>query len=109
MASNEPGVRPDPGADGPTLTFVGLVTFDRVLQSGIEDLGYARRIARLREYYFRYAPELTGYLLELPEERVLTVQRLRSGVWQGFLTVAGMVAVIAAVLAGRRSGCWPRW
>src|SRR4051812_31032726 len=29
----------------PTLTFVGLVTFERVLQSGIEDHGYARRIA----------------------------------------------------------------
>jgi hypothetical protein len=32
----------------PTLAFVGLVTFDRVLQSGIEDHGYAQRIARLR-------------------------------------------------------------
>ncbi len=29
----------------PTLAFVGLVTFERALQSGIEDLGYARRIA----------------------------------------------------------------
>jgi hypothetical protein len=29
-----------------------LVTFDRVLQSGIEDHGYAQRIARLRGYYF---------------------------------------------------------
>src|SRR5260370_2326694 len=28
----------------PTLAFVGLATFHRVLQSGIEDLGYARRI-----------------------------------------------------------------
>jgi len=32
----------------PTLVFVGLATFNRVLQSGIEDLGYASRIARLR-------------------------------------------------------------
>src|SRR4051794_32073976 len=29
----------------PTLTFVGLVTFDRVLQNGLEDLGYANRVA----------------------------------------------------------------
>ena len=36
----------------PTLAFVGLVTLERTLQSGIEDLGYARRIARLRAYYF---------------------------------------------------------
>jgi hypothetical protein len=33
----------------PTLVFVGLATFNRVLQSGIEDLGYASRIARLRD------------------------------------------------------------
>ena len=31
-----------------TLSFVGFVTFQRVLQSGIEDHGYAERIARLR-------------------------------------------------------------
>jgi hypothetical protein len=33
-----------------TLSFVGFVTFERVLQSGIEDFGYAERIARLRAY-----------------------------------------------------------
>jgi hypothetical protein len=42
----------------PTLAFVGLVTADRTLQSGIEDLGYARRIAALRGYYFEVAPEI---------------------------------------------------
>ena len=40
----------------PTLAFVGLATFHRVLQSGIEDLGYARRIAQLRDYYFDTLP-----------------------------------------------------
>lgn len=39
--------------------FVGLVTFERVLQSGVEDHGYARRIARLRAFYFDNAPEFT--------------------------------------------------
>jgi hypothetical protein len=88
----------------PTLAFVGLVTFDRVLQSGIEDHGYARRIARLRGYYFEHAPELAGYLLSVPPERRLAMQGLRGGLWQGFLTVAGMVAVITAVLAGAAAG-----
>jgi hypothetical protein len=50
----------------PTLAFVGLVTFERVLQSGAEDLGYARRIALLRGYYFDNAPELAPYLLSVP-------------------------------------------
>jgi hypothetical protein len=35
----------------PTLTFVRLVAFERALQSGVEDHGYAVRIARLRTFY----------------------------------------------------------
>ena len=87
----------------PTLAFVGLGTFDRV-QSGIEDHGYTRRIARLRGYYFQYAPELAGYLLSVPRAERLRLQGLRGGVWQGFLTVAGMVGVVTAVLAGSAAG-----
>jgi hypothetical protein len=45
-----------------TLSFLGFVTLDRVLQSGIEELHYAEPIARLRACYFDFAPELTHYL-----------------------------------------------
>jgi hypothetical protein len=104
----------------PTLAFTGLVTFERVLQSGIEDLRYARRIAQLRGYYLDEAPELTPYLLSVLEHRQtdlpqpppdagvkqhrLQVQGLWGGAWQGYRTVAGMVAVITAVLAGSAIG-----
>jgi hypothetical protein len=84
----------------PTLAFVGLVTFERALQSGVEDKGYARRIALLRGYYFDNAPELAPYLLSVPPEERLRVQGLIRDRWQGFRTVAGMIAVITAVLAG---------
>jgi hypothetical protein len=84
----------------PTLAFVGLVTFERVLQSGVEDKGYARRIALLRGYYFENAPELAPYLLSVPPADRLRVQGLGEDRWQGYRTVAGMVAVITAVLAG---------
>ncbi len=88
----------------PTQTFIGLVTFERVLQSGIEDLSYARRIALLRGYYFDQAPELTSYLLSVPEKERLRAQGLWAGSWQEYRTVAGMVAVITAVLAGSTIG-----
>jgi hypothetical protein len=88
----------------PTLAFVGLVTFERTLQSGIEDLGYARRIARLRAYYFDKAPELVPYLLSVEPERRLRVQGLMGGYLQGFRTIAGMVGVITAVLVGAEAG-----
>jgi len=88
----------------PTLAFVGLVTFDRALQSGLDDHGYAQRIARLRGYYFEYAPELVGYLLSVPPAERLRIQGFKGGRWQKFITVAGMVAVITAVLAGSAAG-----
>ena len=81
----------------PVLAFAGLATFHRVPQSGIEDLAYARRIAQLRDYYFDHAPELASYLPN-PAERLPT-PGLGIGLWQQFATVAGMVAVITAVLA----------
>ena len=87
-----------------TLALTGLMTFERVLQSGIEDLGYARRIARLRGYYFDEAPELTPYLLSVPERERLEVQGLWGGRWQGYRTVAGMVAVITTVLVASAVG-----
>jgi hypothetical protein len=88
----------------PTLAFVGLVTFDRALQSGVEDHGYARRIARLRAFYFDAAPELAPYLMSVPSSDRLPMQGLWTRPFQRFLTVAGMVAVITSVLAGSAVG-----
>ena len=87
-----------------TLSFVGFVTFQRVLQSGIEDHGYAERIARLRDYYFDCAPELIAYLASVPSPQRLVIQGLRAGYWQAFRTIAGMVGVVTAVLAGSAAG-----
>jgi hypothetical protein len=86
----------------PALAFVGLATFHRVLQSGIEDLGYARRIAQLRDYYFDHAPEIAGYLPSHAEPLPAPGRGIR--LWQQFVTVAGMVAVITAVLSGAAGG-----
>ena len=88
----------------PTLTFVGFVTFERAVQSGREDLDYARRIALLRGYYFDRAPELTSYLMSVPGPEPMRVLGLSAGRWQAFRTVAAMVAVITAVLAGSAIG-----
>jgi hypothetical protein len=83
---------------------VGLVTFDRALQSGIEDFGYAQRKARLRGHYFQHAPEPVDYLLSVPPAQRLQIQGMHGGRWQRFLTVAGMVGVITAVLTRPAAG-----
>jgi hypothetical protein len=88
----------------PTLASVGLATFNRVLQSGIDDLAYASRIARLRGFYFEYAPELVDYLLSVPPEERLRAQGIGGGRWQKFFTAAAMVGLVTAVLAGSAVG-----
>jgi hypothetical protein len=88
----------------PLLAFVGVVSFERTLQSGLEDYGYARRIVRLRAYYFDQAPELLSYMLSVPQTERLPVLGLPRSRWQGWRSIAGMVAVITATLAGSAAG-----
>jgi len=88
----------------PTLALIGVMTFQRVLQSGIEDHGYARRISRLRAFYFEQVPGLTEYLPRVPAEEEISARGLSHGRGQGFLTTAGMVGVVTAVLVGGFAG-----
>ena len=86
----------------PVLAFVGVVTFLRLVQSSIEDLAYANRIALLRSLYLRLAPELEPYLIVVNEARPAKAPSPRA--WQLTLTAAGMVAVINSVVIGACAG-----
>jgi hypothetical protein len=88
----------------PSLAFVGLVTFERVLQTGIADYSYILRIARLRAYYFDNAPELSSYLSRGTRLDRQQVQGTWPQRWQQFVTIAGAVGVITAVLIGASAG-----
>jgi hypothetical protein len=87
----------------PSLFLMGLITFERVLQSAIEDLTYARGITRIRHLYLEYAPQLRpSFMLAADEEsRQPTLKvGLHPSWWQVFLTTAGMIAAINSVLVG---------
>ena len=83
----------------PVLAFVGLVTFLRLVQSSIEDLAYANRIALLRGFYLRVSPELAPYLVAAAEARSAA-----PSAWQLTLTAAGMVAVVNSVVVASCAG-----
>jgi hypothetical protein len=85
----------------PVLAFVGVVTFLRLVQSSIEDLAYAHRIALLRSFYLRVSPELEPYLVVLPGTRSVAAP---PSAWQLTLTAAGMVAVVNSVVVGACAG-----
>src|SRR5215813_8426692 len=89
----------------PSLAFLGLVTFERVLQSGIEDLRYARGINRIRHLYQEHAPEMRPYFVlsaDDDEVGVMGNAAMHWGGWGGggqiFLSTAGMIAVINSVI-----------
>jgi hypothetical protein len=87
----------------PTLFFMGLITFERVLQSGSADVIYARGINRIRHLYLEYAPQMQPYfILSSHDDTSLPLENLGANIswWQVFLSMAGMMAVLNSVLAG---------
>lgn len=91
----------------PTLIFMGLITFERVLQAGTADIVYARGINRIRHLYLAHAPQMRPYfILSSHDERedTLTQEAMHTSWWQVFLSTAGMIAVINSVLAGSFAG-----
>jgi hypothetical protein len=96
----------------PVLAFVGVVTFLRLVQSSIEDLAFAHRIALLRSFYMRVSPELAPYLVVARPAASASAsapaaargERLAPGAWQLTLTTAGMVAVVNSVVVAACAG-----
>jgi hypothetical protein len=87
-----------------TLFFMGLITFERVLQAGSADIVYARGINRIRHLYLEYAPQMQPYFIlstHDDQEGTLGQEAMQTSWWQVFLSMAGgMIAVINSVLAG---------
>jgi hypothetical protein len=87
----------------PSLVFLGLVTFERVLQSGVEDIIYARGINRIRHLYQEHAPQMQPFFILSAHDDDASVKAnmaIRPGWVQIFLSTAGMIAVINSVLVG---------
>jgi hypothetical protein len=84
------------------LVFLGVTTFDRVLQVSIEDFQYALRINRIRQFYFHRSPLAADYL-EPPAgdgtAALLAAYGVRSGDWQMLVSLAGVVSFVNGLLA----------
>jgi hypothetical protein len=92
----------------PVLVVLGLTTFDRTLQTSIDDTVYIQRINRLRRFYVEKAPELADYvMLPAPTDAkvdVLGREGFRAKRWQTLLSVPGTIGVINSVLVGVTGG-----
>ena len=98
----------------PSLLFLGIFTFKRVLQTAAEDIIYARGINRIRHYYIELAPEVRRYFIQSIHDDTAGALRGMGIVptnskWELFQTSAGMVAVINSVIGGVFAGLLSRF
>jgi hypothetical protein len=87
----------------PTVFLLGIFSFLRLVQTGIEDYVYAVGSLRIREYFLRLDPEAAPYFLPTDREGIEKLQRMGmipTSPFQGLLTVASMVACINAIVGG---------
>lgn len=91
----------------PSLLFLGIVTFERVLQTALEDWIYTHKIDRIRNYYAETSPEVKKYFNDSLYDNPFSDMRgviIKGEIWQYFLTGSGMVGVINSILAGVFTG-----
>ena len=87
----------------PTLCFLGLVTYIRLVELGTEDVLYGRAINRIRSHYLQIAgDDARLFMLRANDDAlgVLTNMGLRVTPVQLYLTNSFAIAIVTAVLAG---------
>jgi hypothetical protein len=86
----------------PTLFFLGVFTFVRLVQSSVEDIRYGRAINRIRHYYLELAGEDARYFLMSGHDDppgVLSNMGLEEVPrWQLFFGTASAVSVVNSVV-----------
>jgi hypothetical protein len=87
----------------PTLYVLGIFTFIRVVENGVEDLMLGRAINRIRNYYLELAGENRRYFMLSGHDDAMGVMQ-NMGVAlerrQQFFTTGSMIAVINSVVGG---------
>jgi hypothetical protein len=85
----------------PVVFFLGLATYGRLIQTGVEDVFYAGAISKIRSVYAGIDPATAGYFAETTVDQVgLRAMGLFKLRWQQFLAAAATVAVVNAVVGG---------
>jgi len=85
----------------PVVFFLGVVTYYRLLQTGVEDVIYARAMSRIQRLYADIDPAHADLFEDSSVDQVglarLGLFALR---WQQFLSAAAIVAIVNSVVGG---------
>ena len=94
----------------PTLFFLGLATFERAMQLGVEDYIYAVGMSRIRHFYVEMVPQAERHFVgsihdDFSTTMAPTVFGRPVGLgWQSWLTVPGAIGMVNSVIAGSFAG-----
>lgn len=85
----------------PVVFFLGLVTYYRLLQTGVEDVIYARSMLKIQRFFSEVDPAQADLFNDTSVDQVgLRHLGLFKLWWQQFLSSAAVVAVVNAVVGG---------
>ena len=87
----------------PTLYFLGVFTWVRLVEGSVEDIFYGRAINRIRNHYLEIAGDKASlFMLGAHDDPpgVIANMAIRPSRWQLFFTTAAAVAVVASVVGG---------
>lgn len=85
----------------PVVFFLGVVTYYRVLQTGVEDVIYARAMSKIQKFYSEIDPAHADLFHATSVDQVgLRRMGLFALRWQQFLSSAATVAIVNSVVAG---------
>jgi hypothetical protein len=87
----------------PIVILLGVLSFLRLVEISVEDVGALRLINRIRAYYGGLVPEGTEYFPAPGQQQAineLVDVGARRGPWRATLTIAATVGVMDALVAG---------
>jgi len=85
----------------PVVFFLGVITYYRVLQTGVEDVIYARAMSKIQQYFGDIDPAHADLFHASSVDQVgLSSLGLFRLWWQQFLSSAAVVAIVNSVVAG---------
>jgi uncharacterized membrane protein len=88
----------------PVVFLLGVMSYQRVLQNGIEDFHYVRGLNRIRHAYIQVVPESARYFVLSPYDDAAGVMRSMALVQPArrvsLFTTANMISMITSIVGG---------
>ncbi len=85
----------------PVVFFLGTVTYYRLLQTGVEDVTYARAMSKIQEFFSEVDPARADLFGASSVDQVGLTRLGMFGLrWQQFLSSAAMIAIVNSVVGG---------